>query len=68
MENDYKLECYEKYYGKKEEIMQRLEQCSYCKAKLVSTHFSDQKNLLIQETTRCLDCGDGTKKVIHVLN
>lgn len=68
MENDYKLEHYERYFGKKEEVLQQIEKCPFCKAKLVHTHFSDQKNLLLQETSRCLDCGDGTKKIIHILN
>lgn len=68
MESDYKFECYEKYFGKKDEVIKKIEYCTSCSAKLVFTHFCDQKNLLIQETVRCLDCGDGTKKIIYVIH
>jgi hypothetical protein len=28
----------------------------------------DYKNLLVQETARCMDCGCGNRRVIHILN
>jgi len=42
--------------------------CSICGAKLLLSHISDYRNLFIQETSRCLDCGQGAKKEFHNIN
>ena len=68
MENDYKFFCYEEFYGTKEDISKQIDECYACKSKLVFSHFPDYKNLLVQETARCLDCGRGNRKIIFVLN
>jgi hypothetical protein len=68
MENDYKFECYEQYYGSKEEVQKKIDDCPKCHSKLILGHFPDYKNLLVQETARCLDCGESNRKIIYVLN
>ena len=68
MDNEYKFECYEEYFGGKEEVIKKIDECPICKSKLVLSHFPDYKNLIVQETARCLDCGNGNRKVIYVLN
>ena len=67
-EVDYKFEKFEEYYGTIDEIKKKLDECSICGAKLILNHLPDYKNLLIQETARCLDCGHGNRKTIHILN
>ena len=68
MENDYKFECYEEYFGGIEDVMKKIDECSSCNSKLVFSHFPDYKNLIVQETARCLDCGRGNRKIIYVIN
>ena len=67
-EIDYRLEHVEEYYGDKEQVKRTIDECKYCGSKLVHSHLSDYKNLLIQESTRCPECGNNRKKVIHILN
>lgn len=67
-ETDYKFACYEEYYGSADEVKKSMNECKVCGAKLMLSHLPDYKNLLVQETARCLDCGNGNRRIIHVLN
>jgi len=67
-DGDYKFEFYEKYYGNAEQVKKIIDDCKTCGAKLVFSHLPDYKNLIIQETARCLECCNGNRKIIHTLN
>lgn len=66
--NDYKFACYEEYYGTADDVKKMISECKVCGSKLMLSHLPDYKNLLVQETARCLDCGHGNRRVIHALN
>jgi len=68
IEGDFKFACLEEYYGDDEMVLKQIYECKECGAKMVFTHLPDYKNLLIQENPRCLDCGHGGIKTIHILN
>lgn len=68
MDAEYKFECYEEYFGDKEEIIKKIDVCSSCGSKLVFGHLPDYKNMIIQEIARCVECGQVIRKVIHALN
>jgi hypothetical protein len=65
---DFKFERFEEYFGTTEEVKRTMDECKVCGAKLLLSHMPDYKNLLVQETARCMDCGCGNRKVIHILN
>lgn len=65
---NFKFEQFEEYYGSPEEVERSINQCAVCGSKLILSHMPDYKNLLVQETARCMDCGCGNRKVIHILN
>jgi ssDNA-binding Zn-finger/Zn-ribbon topoisomerase 1 len=68
METDYKFENFQEYYGDVKQVKRIINECQICGAKLVLTHLSDYKNLLMQESARCPECGQGNRKIIHVIN
>ncbi|MBC7540277.1 MAG: hypothetical protein H7281_15750 [Bacteriovorax sp.] len=68
METDYKFENFQEYYGDIKNVKKIINECHICGSKLVITHLSDYKNLLMQESARCPDCGQGNRKIIHVIN
>ena len=63
-----KVETFEEYFGGVQEVKKYLSDCQSCGAKLIKTHLSDYSNLIVQENSRCPDCGHDNRKVIHVLN
>ena len=65
---DYEFETFEKYYGDFDQVKKTIENCPKCGAKLSVSHYPDSGNLLVQETSRCLSCDFGQRKVIHILN
>lgn len=67
-DTDFKFEKFEDYYGGPEEVKDKIDNCPVCGAKLLLSHMPDYRNLLVQETARCMECGAGNRKVIHVLN
>lgn len=67
-EVDFKFERYEEYFGTAEEVKKIMGECKVCGSKLLLSHMPDYKNLLVQETARCIECGSGNRKIIHVLN
>lgn len=67
-EVDYKFEKFEEYWGSAENVQKQIQNCKVCGSKLLLSHMPDYKNLLVQETARCIDCGSGNRKHIHVLN
>ena len=68
MDSDFKFERFEDYFGDILQVKKIIDDCRICGAKLVFTHLSDYRNLLVQETARCPDCGGGDRKVIHIIN
>ncbi len=65
---EYQLEDDIEYYGTPEEITRKLDECKVCGSKLSFNHLPDYKNLLLQESARCMECGCTNRKVIHVLS
>ncbi len=65
---EFQFECFESYHGDAETVKKTIDDCKVCGAKLMHSHLPDYKNLLIQETARCMDCGCAGNKIIHVLN
>jgi hypothetical protein len=65
---DFKFESFEEYFGDANQVKKTMDECKVCGAKLLLSHMPDYKNLLVQETARCMDCGCGNRRVIHILN
>ena len=65
---NYEFECLEKYHGGINDVKKQIDLCKCCGKKLNVSHLPDYRNLLIQETALCTDCGEGGRKIIHVLN
>lgn len=65
---EYKFENFMSYFGGVERVKSIIDECSCCGAKLLVSHLPDYKSLLIQENSRCLDCGKDEKRIIHVMN
>ena len=68
LESDFKFEKFEEYFGDIKQVKKIIDDCIFCGSKLVFSHLSDYKNLIIQETARCPDCGNGKRKMIHIIN
>lgn len=68
MELEYKFEKFEEYYGDALQVKKIIEDCKICGTKMVHTHMSDYKNMIMHESSRCPDCGQGNRKVIHIIN
>ena len=64
----YKFEKFEDYFGDIKQVQRIIDECRICGSKLVFTHLSDYSNMLVQESGRCPECGDGSKKLIHIIN
>ena len=67
-ESDYKFERYERYFGDIKQVKRIIDDCNICGSKLVLSHLSDYRNLIIQESARCPECGGSGRKIVHVLN
>lgn len=67
-EGNFKFERFEEYFGDIRQVKKQLNQCKICGAKLIHSHLSDYKNLLVQETTHCPDCKHDNRKTIHIIN
>ncbi len=65
---DFKFESFEEYFGDSNQVKKQINECRVCGAKLIHSHLSDYKNLLMQETARCPECGAGGRKIIHIIN
>jgi hypothetical protein len=65
---EYVFVNYLEYHGGVESVVKMMSHCGQCGAKFLLSHMVDYKNYLIQETSKCLDCGQGSKKVLHPLN
>lgn len=65
---EFTLEKFEEYYGKPSQVKKQIDDCKICGAKLIFSHLSDYKNLVVQESARCPDCGSGLHKKMHILN
>lgn len=67
-EADFKFERFEDYYGDIKQVKRIIDDCRICGSKLVLSHLSDYKNLIVHETARCPECGNNGRKLIHILN
>ena len=65
---DFKFEKFEEYYGDIKQVKKIIDECKVCGGKLIFTHISDYRNLFVQETARCPECGGSHRKLLHVLN
>ena len=65
---DFKFESFEEYFGDANQVKKTMDECKVCGSKLLLSHMPDYKNLLVQETARCMDCGCGNRRVIHIRN
>lgn len=68
MDASYKFEKFEEYYGDIRQVKKIIDECKVCGSKLVHTHLSDYKHMVVQETARCPECGGGNRKVLHIIN
>ncbi|MBT7608976.1 MAG: hypothetical protein HN576_04425 [Bacteriovoracaceae bacterium] len=68
IDTDFKFEKFEEYFGDIDQVKKIIDQCQVCGTKLVLSHLSDYKNLFVQETARCPECGAGNRKKLHTLN
>ena len=66
--NDYKIEKFEEYFGDISQVRAIIDECGICGSKLIFSHLSDYKNLLIQETSHCPECGNKNQRKLHILN
>jgi hypothetical protein len=66
--NDFKIENFEEYFGDILRVKSIIDNCEICGSKLIFAHLSDYKNLLIQETAHCPECGNKGRRKLHVLN
>jgi DNA-directed RNA polymerase subunit RPC12/RpoP len=64
----YKIENYLEYHGSIEEVKKSMDECKTCGSKMLLTHVPDYKNLIIHENAKCLDCGDNSRKIVHIIN
>ena len=67
-DTEFRFERFEEYFGDIKQVQKQIDDCNICGGKLMFTHLADYKNLYIQETARCPECGGGKRKLIHVLN
>ena len=67
-DGDFRFEKFEEYFGDIKQVKKIIDDCHICGGKLVFSHLSDYRNLFVQESARCPDCGSGKKKLVHTLN
>lgn len=67
-DSSYKFEKFEEYYGDVHQVKKIIDDCNVCGAKLIHTHLSDYKHMVVQENARCPECGGGNRKLIHIIN
>lgn len=67
-ELNFRFERFEEYYGDTNQVEKLINECKICGNKMIFTHLSDYKNMLVQETATCPECGSGNKKLVHILN
>jgi len=68
LENKFQIEKFEEYFGSADQVQKQMNDCKNCGGKLIFTHLSDFKNLVMEETSRCPECGANQKKIIHIIN
>ncbi|MCY4645107.1 MAG: hypothetical protein OXB88_10860 [Bacteriovoracales bacterium] len=66
--SDYQFEYFEKYVGTIEEVKEQVSFCPHCKSEFIFSHLPDYKNLTLQEVKRCVKCGKGGGRIIHIMN
>lgn len=68
IDTSYKFERFEEYYGDARQVKKIIDECKVCGSKLVHSHLSDYKHMVVQESARCPECGGGNRKLIHIIN
>lgn len=68
LDTDIKVECFEEYFGEKDEMLKKIDACQSCGSKLMLSHLPDYKNLVIQETARCIECGKVIRKMMSSIH
>ena len=68
IEADFEFEKFEEYFGDAKQVRKIMNHCTACGGKLIHSHLSDYKNLVVQEHKRCPECGNTNKKKIHIIN
>ncbi len=53
-ETDFKFESFEEYFGEADQVKKLIDECRVCGSKLLLSHMPDYKNMLVQETARCM--------------
>ena len=64
---NYKFEQFEEYYGNVRQVKEIIDRCKICGSDVVHSHISDYSHMLIQESSRCPDCGCDQNKKVHVI-
>ena len=67
-EIEFQFEYQEKYYGSEHQVREKINYCNHCGHELIFSHLPDYKNLILQETAKCMKCGKGSRKLIHIIN
>lgn len=65
---DFQFECQEKYHGDEYNVREMMNFCGKCGHELIFTHSPDYNNLILQESAKCMKCGKGDRKLIHIIN
>ncbi len=55
------------FFGTAQDMMVKYCRCDQCGAYLHFTHITDFVRNLTQETARCLECGQKSRRVVHRL-
>lgn len=66
--SSFRFEHFEEYYGDINQVKRIIDECRVCGSKLIHTHLSDYKYMVVQESARCPECGIGERKLIHIIN
>jgi DNA-directed RNA polymerase subunit RPC12/RpoP len=67
-ESNFNFEKFVEYYGSVKNVKKQINECKICGAKLSFSHLADYKNMLVQESSRCPECGHKNTKKIHIIN
>lgn len=67
-DSELKFEKFEEYFGTPEQVKKQITECPVCGSKMILSHMPDYRNLIVQETARCINCGAGNRKTVHVIN
>ena len=67
-DREFRFENYQEYFGDHHQVKKIINRCKACGCRVVHTHLTDYTNLVVQENTKCPECGEDERKVIHIIN